>query len=48
MREATRLADAGELNVIVDPRVFTMETVSEAHAAIEKSDVRGKLVIEID
>ena len=48
MREATRLADAGKLNVIVDPRAFNMEAASEAHAAIEKSDVRGKLVIEID
>ncbi|HVJ55326.1 MAG TPA: zinc-dependent alcohol dehydrogenase family protein [Aliidongia sp.] len=48
MREATRLADSGQLSVIVDPRNFTLETASEAHAAIENGNARGKLVIEID
>jgi NADPH:quinone reductase-like Zn-dependent oxidoreductase len=47
MREATRLAEAGKLAPILDPRRFTLETATEAHAAVESGDSQGKLVIEV-
>lgn len=48
MREATRLAEAGKLVPIVDPRPFTLETASDAYAVIEGGNAQGKLVIDID
>jgi NADPH:quinone reductase len=47
MREATRLARAAQLDVIVDPRRFTLETAAQAHAALEAGNAEGKLVIDI-
>jgi len=47
MREATKLANVGELDVIVDPRSFTLETAAQAHAALESGNAKGKLVIDI-
>lgn len=48
MREAARLAEAGKLVPIVDPRLFTLETASDAYAAIEDGNAQGKLVVDID
>ncbi len=47
MREATKLADAGQLSVMVDPRVFTLETAAEAHALVEAGAAEGKVVIDV-
>jgi NADPH:quinone reductase len=47
MREATRLADAGKLVPVIDPRHFTLDTAAEAHAAIEQANAEGKLVIDV-
>jgi NADPH:quinone reductase len=47
LREATRLAEAGRLAPIVDPRTFNLETVGEAHAALRDRNVHGKLVIDV-
>jgi NADPH2:quinone reductase len=47
MREATRLAQANQLRVNLDPRTFTLDTVLEAHTAIASGDASGKLVVEV-
>jgi NADPH2:quinone reductase len=47
MREATKLAEAGKLRVMVDPQLFNLETVSEAHAIMESGNARGKVIVEI-
>ncbi len=47
MREATRLVEANQLKVKVDPRTFTLDTVAEAHAALADGQARGKLVVDV-
>ncbi len=48
LREATRLAEAGDLTPAVDPRRFTLDTVDEAYRAVADGSARGRLVVEID
>lgn len=47
LREATKLAEAGQLTPILDPRHFTLETAHDAHDAIEAGTAAGKIVIDI-
>lgn len=47
LREATRLAEAGQLAPRVDPRRFTLETTGDAYAALADRKADGKLVIDI-
>jgi NADPH:quinone reductase-like Zn-dependent oxidoreductase len=47
LREAAALADAGALKPIVDPRRFTLRTVTDAHEAVENGTAAGKVVIDI-
>ncbi|MFJ3057847.1 zinc-dependent alcohol dehydrogenase family protein [Herbaspirillum sp. NPDC087042] len=47
MREAARMADAGQLRVLMDGRRFTLEQVNQAHALVAEGQARGKLVIDI-
>ncbi len=47
MREATRLSEIGKLTPKIDPRRFTLETVSDAYRAINAHDTDGKLVVDI-
>jgi NADPH2:quinone reductase len=47
LEQAARLAEAGKLVPLVDPRRFTLETVRDAYRAIEAQTARGKLVVEI-
>jgi NADPH2:quinone reductase len=47
MREATRLAELGQLSPRVDPRRFSLATVADAHAAVAARDAAGKVVVEI-
>ncbi len=46
MREATKLALAGKLRVIVDSRQFSLDSVSEAYAAVENG-AWGKIVVDV-
>ena len=46
--EATRLAEAGVLASALDPRPFTLDTVSDAYRAIETATARGKLVVDLE
>ena len=48
MREATRLAEAGQLVPRVDPRRFALADATEAHAALERKGAEGKIVVEIE
>lgn len=48
LREATRLAEAGQLMPKLDPRTFDLPTAAEAHALIETRGAEGKLVIDVD
>jgi NADPH2:quinone reductase len=47
LREATRLAEAGEIVPHVDPRHFSPASVDEAYRAIESRGAAGKIVIDI-
>ena len=47
LAEATRLAAAGKLVPSLDPRRFTLDTVSDAYRAIEAGTARGKLVVDV-
>lgn len=47
LAEATRLAEAGQLTPLLDPRRFTLDTVDEAYRAITDGTARGKLAISI-
>lgn len=47
LREATRLAEAGQLAPKVDPRRFTIATVGDAYAAINARGADGKLVVDV-
>jgi NADPH:quinone reductase-like Zn-dependent oxidoreductase len=47
MREATALADAGSLKPRLDPRTFTLDSVADAHTAVERGTAAGKVVVDI-
>jgi NADPH:quinone reductase len=47
MREATRLADNGQLRPRLDLRRFNLSNVGDAHAAIEDRSAQGKIVVDI-
>jgi NADPH:quinone reductase-like Zn-dependent oxidoreductase len=47
LREATKLAEAGKLTPLLDPRRFTLETAHDAHDAIEAGSAMGKIVIDV-
>ena len=48
LREATRLAETGMIQPLLDPRTFNLETVGDAHALIEQRQAQGKVVVSID
>ena len=47
LKEATRLAEAGQLRPRLDPRRFTLANVGDAHAALEDRSADGKIVVDI-
>jgi NADPH2:quinone reductase len=47
LREAKRLAEAGMIKPILDPRRFTLESVNEAYRAIEDHSADGKIVVDV-
>jgi NADPH:quinone reductase len=47
LKEATRLAEAGQLRPRLDPRRFTLANVGDAHAAAEDRSADGKIVVDI-
>ncbi len=47
LREATRLAEAGNIAPRVDPRRFNLAAVEDAHRAVEQRQANGKIVIEV-
>ncbi|QFI77345.1 zinc-dependent alcohol dehydrogenase family protein [Bradyrhizobium betae] len=47
MAEATRLAEAGKLTPLLDPRHFTLEDVGDAYALIRDHAAKGKLVVDV-
>jgi NADPH2:quinone reductase len=48
MREAARLADAGQLHPRVDPNRFNLNTAEEAYQYVESGDTAGKVVVEVE
>jgi NADPH:quinone reductase len=48
LREATRLAEAGKIAPRVDPRRFTLGSLSDAYQAVKKRAVAGKIVVDIE
>jgi NADPH:quinone reductase-like Zn-dependent oxidoreductase len=47
LRYAAELADRGALTPHLHERVFTLETVAEAHEAVGSPQVRGKVVVQV-
>jgi len=47
LREATRLIEAGKIVPRLDPRRFSLETIEQAHAAIESETAAGKIVVDV-
>ncbi|MEP7043183.1 MAG: zinc-dependent alcohol dehydrogenase family protein [Dokdonella sp.] len=47
LREATRLAEAGQLMPRLDPRHFNLAALDDADAALENKQADGKLVIDM-
>ena len=47
LREASRLVEAGKIVPRLDPRHFSLETIGQAHAAIENGTAAGKIVIDV-
>lgn len=47
LREATRLVEAGQVKVRLDPRHFALADAGAAHQAIVDGTATGKLVVEI-
>lgn len=47
MREATRLAEAGKVKPLVDPRRFGLDATADAHREIENRSATGKIVVDI-
>lgn len=47
LREASKLIEAGKLQVRLDPRRFTLRTAHDAHAAQIDGSARGKLVVDV-
>ncbi len=48
LAEATRLAEVGALVPGLDPRHFTLGTVSDAYRLLAADEARGKLVIDVE
>jgi NADPH2:quinone reductase len=48
LREATRLAEAGMIKPLLDPRPFDLATVGDAYTLIEQRQAQGKVVISIN
>lgn len=48
LREAAALADAGLLKPLLDPRRYTLDTVAQAHTAVEDGSADAKIVVDIE
>lgn len=44
LRQATQLAEAGQLRPVVDPRQFTLNTALAAHEAVEQGTAVTKII----
>ena len=47
LQQISSLADAGALTPRLDPRTFNLETVHQAHLAVEQGTTHGKIVVEL-
>jgi NADPH:quinone reductase-like Zn-dependent oxidoreductase len=47
MGQATRMAEAGQLRVLLDDQRFTLAQTHEAFQRVSSASARGKLVIDI-
>jgi NADPH2:quinone reductase len=47
LHQATRLAEAGQLHSMLDPRQFTLDTALAAHEAVEQGTAVIKIVIDL-
>jgi NADPH2:quinone reductase len=47
LAQAAALAGSGQLTPILDPGIYNLDSVAEAHRAVESCTARGKVVINI-
>lgn len=48
LRQATQLAESGQLHPIVDSRHFTLDTALAAHEAVDQGTAVSKIVIDVE
>lgn len=48
LAEATRMAEAGQLRVLLDDRRFTLKNVNDAYAVVIQGKAMGKVVVDIE
>lgn len=47
LQKVADIVEQGDLKPLVDERIFTLETISDAHALLESGQAKGKVVVEI-
>ncbi|MBS1606666.1 MAG: zinc-dependent alcohol dehydrogenase family protein [Bacteroidetes bacterium] len=47
LKEAAALADAGRLKPLLDPAIYTMDTIEDAYTSIQNRTAAGKVVVSI-
>lgn len=47
LRETSKLAEQGKIDVTLDARRFTLANVDAAHALVETRQAEGKVVVDI-
>jgi NADPH:quinone reductase len=47
LAQAAALVDGGQLTPVLDPGVYDLESIAEAHRAVESGTARGKVVINV-
>jgi NADPH2:quinone reductase len=48
LEQATRMAEAGQLRVLLDEQQFGLAEVNQAYARVSQNEARGKVVVDIE
>ena len=48
LKRIARIVDEGRLKPIVDPHLFTLSTIQDAHALLESGKAHGKVVVSVN
>lgn len=48
LAEVSKIVDEGKLKPLIDPHIFSLSTVHEAHALLESGKAKGKVIVAIE